>query len=74
MFGKGKSAHPHGFNGVQNIPCRYQVQKKSWMDSDLFEEWVRELDEKFVREGRKVAPIVDNCRVHPHIEGPQAIN
>lgn len=48
--------------------------KKSWMNSDLFEEWVRELDAKFVREGRKVALIVENCPAHPHVEGLQAIN
>ena len=74
MFVIGKSARPHCFNGVQNIPCRYRAQKKSWMDSDLFEEWVRELDAKFAREGRKVALIVDNCPAHPHVEGLQAIN
>ena len=39
------------------------------MDSALFEEWVRELDRKFVRENRKIALIVDNCPAHPHIEG-----
>ena len=39
----------------------------------LFEEWVRELDRKFVREGRKIALIVDNCPAHPHIEGLDTI-
>ena len=43
------------------------------MDSALFEEWVRELDRKFVREGRKIALIVDNCPAHPHIEGLDTI-
>jgi len=43
------------------------------MDSALFEEWVRELDRKFVREGRKIAHIVDNCPAHPHIEGLDTI-
>ena len=33
--------------GVKNIPCRYRWQPKSWMSSDLFEEWVREIDKKF---------------------------
>lgn len=39
------------------------------MDSVLFEEWVRELDRKFVREGRKIVFIVDNCLVYLYIEG-----
>ena len=56
-----------------NLPCRYRSQKKSWMDSALFEEWVTELDRKFVREGRKIALIVANCAAHPHIEGLDTI-
>ena len=37
------------------------------MDSVLFEEWVRELDGKFLRENKKVALIIDNCPAHPTI-------
>ena len=73
MFVIGKSARPRCFAGVRNLPCRYRLQKKSWMDSALFEEWVRELDRKFVREGRKIVLIVDNCPAHPHIEGLDTI-
>ena len=36
MFVIVKSVRPRCFSGVQNIPCRYRAQKKSWMDSDLF--------------------------------------
>lgn len=43
------------------------------MVSVLFEEWVRELNRKFLGEGRKVALIVDNCPAHPHVEGLKAI-
>jgi len=65
MFFIGKSARPRSFTGVRNLPCRYRSQKKSWMNSELFEEWVRELDRKFVGEGRKIALIVDNYPAHP---------
>ena len=61
MFVIGKSQKSRCFSGVQNLPCRYRAQKKSWMDSQLFEEWVREQDWKFEREGRKVALAVNNC-------------
>ena len=46
MFVIGKSARPRCFAGVRNLPCRYRSQKKSWIGSALFEEWVRELDRK----------------------------
>ena len=43
------------------------------MDSDLFEEWVREQDKKFERENRKILLIVDDCPAHPQIGGLKAI-
>ena len=61
MFVIGKSAKPRCFKGVKNLPCRYRSQRKSWMDSSLFEEWVRDLDRKFEVEKRKIALIVGNC-------------
>ena len=73
MFVIGKSARPRCFAGIRNLPYRYRSQKKSWMDGALFEEWVRELHRKFLREGRKIALIVDNCPAHPLIEGFSAI-
>ena len=52
MFVIGKSAKPRCFKNVKNLPCRYRSQNKSWMDGNLFTEWVRQLDNKFVTEGR----------------------
>ena len=34
-----KSKAPRCFKNVTSLPCRYRSQKKSWMDSTLFEEW-----------------------------------
>ena len=74
MFVIGKSVKPRCFTGVINLPCRYRAQKKSWMGSSLFEEWVREQDRKFERQGRKIALIVDNCPAHPQISNLKAIH
>ena len=38
------------------------------MDSILFEEWVREVDRCFTKEGRKIVLLVDNCPAHPSID------
>ena len=67
MFMIGKSKNPRCFKSVRSLPCRYQSQQKSWVDSVLFEECVRELDGKFLRENRKIALIIDNCPAHPTI-------
>ena len=44
------------------------------MDSQLFEDWVREQDWKFEREGRKVALVVNNCPAHPDVADLKAIH
>ena len=50
MFVISKLEKPHCFKGLRKLPCRYQGEKKSWMNSEIFEEWVRELDGKFEKE------------------------
>ena len=72
MFVIVKSAKPSCFKNIITLPCRYGWQAKSWMDSSLIEEYIKDLDTKFVREGRKM--IVDNCPAHPHLEGFKSID
>ena len=67
MFVIGKSKAPRCFKNVTSLLCRYRSQKKRWMDSTLFEEWVRELDVKFQKENRKIALTINNCPAHPTI-------
>ena len=43
------------------------------MDRDLFTKWVKELDQKFAAQNRKIALIVDNCPAHPIVDGLKAI-
>ena len=35
------------------------------MNSELFEEWVKEQDERFENVGRKMVLMIDNCPAHP---------
>ena len=37
------------------------------MNSEIFEEWVRKLDQNFGADDRKIAFIIDNCPAHPSI-------
>ena len=61
IFVIGKSKTPRCFKHIQNIPCKYKSQKKSWKDSQIFEEWVHKFDWTFRMEGRKIAhPSVSN--------------
>ena len=67
MFVIWKSKNPRCFKNVKHLPCEYKSQKKSWMNSEIFEEWVRKLDRKFRADDRNVALIIDNCPAHPSI-------
>ena len=67
MFVIWKSENPHCFKKVKHLPYKYKSQKKSWMNSEIFEEWVRKLDRKFRADDRKIALIIDNCSAHPSI-------
>ena len=42
----GKSANSRCFKNVKNLPIAYKSNKKVWMTSALFEEWIRKLDWK----------------------------
>ena len=68
MFVIGKSKSPRCFKNIKHLPCRYRSQNKSWMDSILFEEWVRKIDRRFTAERKKIALVVDNCPAHPSID------
>lgn len=53
MFVIGKFTKPRCFSGIKSLPCHYYAQKHSWMDGNLFTEWVKELH-------RKIAIIIAN--------------
>ena len=68
LFVIGKSKKPQSFKHIKHLPCIYRSQKKSWMDSILFAEWVPGVDRRFTKEGRKIVLLVDNCPAHPSID------
>ena len=52
---------------MKNFPCHYRAQPKSWISSELFEEWVKEIDRNFGTQKRKIGLIIDNCPAHPDV-------
>ena len=68
----GKYANPRCFKNLKTLPTQYESNKKSWMTSDIFTSWLKKIDKKFDRQGRKAAMIVDNCPAHPQVKGLKA--
>ena len=59
----GKSANPRCFKNKKTLPTPYTSNKKAWMTSEIFTDWLRNLDQKLQKKKRKIAMVVDNC---PH--------
>lgn len=70
----GKYAKPRCFKNVNmsSLNCEYRFNKRAWMTSVIFEEYIRWFDKKM--HGRRVLFVVDNCPAHPkNIEGLQNV-
>lgn len=63
----GKSEKPRCFKNVKSLPTEYKNNKKAWMTSYIFSEWLTKLDKKFRKEKRKVLLFIDNCTAHNDI-------
>ena len=40
----GKPANPRCLMHVKALPTEYEANKKAWMTSDIFKEWVKKVD------------------------------
>ena len=62
----GKSAKPRCFKNIskENLGVKYEANKKAWMKSDVFERWVKCLDDVSRRNHRRILLLVDNAASH----------
>ena len=57
----GKYANPRYFKGVKKLPVSFDSNTKAGMTTVLFEKWLRTLEFRMQKEGRKIALVSDNC-------------
>ncbi|GFT93233.1 tigger transposable element-derived protein 4 [Trichonephila clavipes] len=50
----GKSAKPRCFKGMNSFPTKYRSNKKAWMTTELFNEWLVSLNSDMKREKRHI--------------------
>ncbi|XP_040075177.2 tigger transposable element-derived protein 6-like [Ixodes scapularis] len=60
----GKSKAPMCLRGCRSLPVKYTSNGKAWMTRVLFEDWLRDWDEKLSESGRKICLLLDNCSAH----------
>ncbi|XP_070581983.1 tigger transposable element-derived protein 4-like [Ptychodera flava] len=63
----GKAAKPRCFNNVNlnSLPVLWRNNKKAWMTTELFTDWLRDFDRKMRQQKRKVLMFIDNAPTHP---------
>ncbi|XP_054710184.1 tigger transposable element-derived protein 4-like, partial [Uloborus diversus] len=61
----GKAKKPRCFNSVKSLPVDYTSNSKAWMSSEVFNSWLKKIDNKFISAGRKIVMFIDNCPAHP---------
>lgn len=66
LFVIGKAKKPRCLKGIKSLPVDYRSNKKAWMTSSLFSEWLLNFDRKMKLENRKVLLFIDNCSAHNH--------
>ncbi|XP_071041913.1 tigger transposable element-derived protein 6-like [Parasteatoda tepidariorum] len=63
----GKARKPRCFKkvNVKNLPVSWHGNKKAWMTSSVFTEWVMPLNKQMKQRKRKILLFINNCPAHP---------
>lgn len=66
----GKSAKPRCFKhkNPSDFPVIWKANKKAWMTTLLFDEWVKDLNNSMKKKDRKIILFVDNASSHATVE------
>lgn len=61
----GKSGKPRCFrNFKSHFYCTYTANKKAWMTSNIFQEWLLDFNKQLTTEGRSILLLLDNATSH----------
>ena len=72
VIGRAKTpdAFRHAHINKDNLPIVYRNNKKAWMLSGLWYEYLKDLNNDMALAGRKIVLVTDNCPSHPHTDKP----
>ena len=64
----GKANRPRCFKGLNlgDLPCVWRANRRAWMTSVIFLEYLRWLNRKMALQCRNILLFVDNAPCHPH--------
>lgn len=64
----GRSSQPKSFQDINELPVMYRSNRRAWMTSGIFTDWLDKLNNKMATDDRKILLIVGISGVHPDIE------
>ena len=66
----GRSAKPRAFQGykLSSLGVTYTSNKKAWMTSQIFSDWLTSINNKMRIQGRNILMLIDNCSAHPELQ------
>lgn len=66
----GKSQRPRCFKGINmdKLPAIWRNNKKAWMDTKLFTEWLNSVNKRMKKRRRNILLFLDNAPSHPTIK------
>ena len=63
----GKAAKPRCFRNLdtRRLSVKWCWNKKAWMSSVLFKEWLHDLNQRMIKQKRQILLLIDNAPTHP---------
>ena len=69
----GQSPKPKYFKGVRSLQAVYKGNHKASMTRDIFEEWLRYLNQKMCANERKLLLISNNYTTHSFVNNQKSV-
>ncbi|NXP10479.1 TIGD4 protein, partial [Thinocorus orbignyianus] len=69
----GKNKSPCSLIDVKSLPVDYEANDMAWMTSEVFEQWINKLDDRFQAQQRQVVILVDSLPAHTEVENLKSV-
>ncbi|KAM6071935.1 tigger transposable element-derived protein 4 [Theristicus caerulescens] len=71
VIGEKKSSRC--FKDVKSLPVDYEANDMAWMTSEVFEQWMHKLDDRFQAQERQVVILVDSLPAHTEVKNLKSV-
>ncbi|XP_074947037.1 tigger transposable element-derived protein 4 [Phalacrocorax aristotelis] len=69
----GKTKIPHCFKDLESLPVDYEANDMAWVTSEVFEQWMHKLDDRFQAQQRRVVILVDSLPAHTEVKNLESV-